>query len=740
MISTYLGYVSATKDMASTLAGIAKQATVKSDQQYYDTHIGKVKNVDEFLNDYKLYSYAMKAYGLEDMAYAKAFMKKVLTSDLSNASSFANKLTDSRYRQFAAAFNFGGASKNQSAQSDSQKTDTIGLYEQSFANETTLAKKESKFYDTWIDKVSNVDDIVNSSRMTDYILRAHGLSPDNISKTFLKSVLTSDVNDPNSFVNTASNFSSASAQSSASVQATYKLIASQFGFNADGTLSGATAQTAQQKQDMISRYDSMVPNLLTPAAATSNDDYYRQAITKVQSLSEITGDNRLFSYIKTAFNLDPKLTPVQFNLVFTNSDYAALTGMADMVAHFQFASDGTLPAGQPAQTPQAIDDISIKYLKQAKGAKQALFTDAEKHYKTAVGEIKTIADFFAANDIKSKDLPTVEDMALRAFGIGKNEVSRDQLRKILESDPYDSKSYVNSLKDSRFVELAKAYNFDSKGNLRAPVTALSQTSINSLISAYSKSKTFGLTGEVRDKAVKDAKDAATEFNKSIVKIKTVDDLLADKKLTEFILVANNIDPKSVDKATLKKAFTADAEDPKGFLNTQAGQRFKAMVNVFNFDAKGNLTTAKIEAGQNKGARLATNDLYLHQTLESQQGDSNEGVRLALYFQRKAPQVNSVYDIMSDPALYNVIKTTYSLPASMSNMDVTRQAAMLEKLFPVKDLHDAGKVDKLLKRFSAVFDAANGGSTASAASAILTRGAGIGMSADLMLSIAQLKSR
>jgi len=484
----------------------------------------------------------------------------------------------------------------------------------------------------------------------------------------------------------------------------------------------------------------MVPNLLTPAAATSNDDYYRQAITKVQSLSEITGDNRLFSYIKTAFNLDPKLTPVQFNLVFTNSDYAALTGMADMVAHFQFASDGTLPAGQPAQTPQAIDDISIKYLKQAKGAKQALFTDAEKHYKTAVGEIKTIADFFAANDIKSKDLPTVEDMALRAFGIGKNEVSRDQLRKILESDPYDSKSYVNSLKDSRFVELAKAYNFDSKGNLRAPVTALSQTSINSLISAYSKSKTFGLTGEMRDKAVKDAKDAATEFNKSIVKIKTVDDLLADKKLTEFILVANNIDPKSVDKATLKKAFTADAEDPKGFLNTQAGQRFKAMVNVFNFDAKGNLTTAKIEAGQNKGARLATNDLYLHQTLESQQGDSNEGVRLALYFQRKAPQVNSVYDIMSDPALYNVIKTTYSLPASMSNMDVTRQAAMLEKLFPVKDLHDAGKVDKLLKRFSAVFDAANGGSTASAASAILTRGAGIGMSADLMLSIAQLKSR
>ena len=734
MISTYLGYVTATKDMTSTLARIAKQQTVKSDQQYYDEHIGKIKNVDEFLADHRLYNYAMKAYGLEDMAYAKAFMKKVLTSDLSDANSFANKLTDSRYRQFAAAFNFGGKSKNQTAQTDAQKSDTIGLYEQSFANEATLATKESKFYSSWIDKVSNVDDIVNSSRMRDYVLRAHGINPDNISKSFLKSVLTSDVSDPNSFVNQAGNFSSAS------VQATYKLIASQFNFNDDGTLSAPSAQTAQQKEAMISRYNNTVPSLLTPAMAVSNDDYYRQAITKVTSLSEITGDNRLFSYIKEAFGLSAKLTPTQFNLAFANPVYADVSGMKDMVAHFNFASDGTLPAGQPAQSAQAIDDISIKYLKQAKGAKQALFKDAEDHYKSAVGKIKTIEDFFAANDTKSKDLPTIEDMALRAFGIDRNEVSRDQLRKILESDPYDSKSYVSSLKDDRYVELAKAFNFDSKGNLRDPVTALSQSSINSFISAYSKAKTFGLTGEMRDKAIKDAKDAATEFSKSIAKVDTVDELLADKKLTEFILVANNIDPKTVDKATLKKAFTADPEDAKGFLNTPAGAKFKAMVNVFNFDAKGNLTNAKIGPGQNKGARLATDDLFLHQTLETQQGASNDGVRLALYFQRKAPQINSVYDIMSDPALYNVIKTTYSLPAAMSNMDVSRQAKMLEKLFPIKDLHDAGKVDNLLKRFSAVYDAANGANTASPASAILNRGSGVGMSADLMLSIAQLRSR
>lgn len=65
-----------------------------------------MKTVDEFLKNDRLYQYAMKAYGLEDMIYAEAFMKKVLESNPTDANSFANKLTDKRYRDFAAAFSF----------------------------------------------------------------------------------------------------------------------------------------------------------------------------------------------------------------------------------------------------------------------------------------------------------------------------------------------------------------------------------------------------------------------------------------------------------------------------------------------------------------------------------------------------------------------------------------------------------------------------------------------------------
>ncbi len=64
---------------ARVAAGLVERQT-----KYYKENIGNVKSVDEFLNNYQLYSYAMDAFGLGEMTYAKAFMKKVLDSDLND--------------------------------------------------------------------------------------------------------------------------------------------------------------------------------------------------------------------------------------------------------------------------------------------------------------------------------------------------------------------------------------------------------------------------------------------------------------------------------------------------------------------------------------------------------------------------------------------------------------------------------------------------------------------------------
>jgi hypothetical protein len=106
MLSTIADYTRLTKDMGKSLTQVATQPDVSRDTDYFLSHIGNVKTIDDFLKDYRLYSYAMKAYGLSDMSYAKAFMRKVLTEGIADNKTFANKLTDTRYRQFAAAFNF----------------------------------------------------------------------------------------------------------------------------------------------------------------------------------------------------------------------------------------------------------------------------------------------------------------------------------------------------------------------------------------------------------------------------------------------------------------------------------------------------------------------------------------------------------------------------------------------------------------------------------------------------------
>ena len=150
MISTYLSYRSYTVDLTKTLTRVSLEAQVSRDAQYYKDNIGKVKSVDDFIDNTRLFSYAMKAYGLEDMTYAKAFMRKVLESDVNDSKSFVGKLTDPRFMAFAKAFNFStnGAvtSSPVAAQETADENDTIGLYSEQRIRLGTAAANGAEYY------------------------------------------------------------------------------------------------------------------------------------------------------------------------------------------------------------------------------------------------------------------------------------------------------------------------------------------------------------------------------------------------------------------------------------------------------------------------------------------------------------------------------------------------------------------------------------------------------------------
>src|SRR5690606_13666463 len=62
--------------------------------------------VDDFMAESRIYNYALKAHGLEDMAYAKAVIRKVRTEGVADSEAFARKLADSRYAALAEAVNY----------------------------------------------------------------------------------------------------------------------------------------------------------------------------------------------------------------------------------------------------------------------------------------------------------------------------------------------------------------------------------------------------------------------------------------------------------------------------------------------------------------------------------------------------------------------------------------------------------------------------------------------------------
>jgi hypothetical protein len=726
------------RDVTAALDRVASQPVVKNDIDYYNKHIGKITTVDEFMKDYRLYNYAVTAYGLDDVGYAKAFMKKVLESDLGDENSFANRMSDPRYLQFAAAFNFG-AKGSKDVQSDGQEDELIGLYSQSYADEETSAETETDYYRANIVKVANVGALLGDTRLRNYMLQAVGLDPSNVSTSYLKSVLTSDLSDPASFANVVGEKDGG---------APFKQLAQLFSFNADGTVANGVAQTPENRDSLIESYNVAVPSFTTAAAAGYNKAYYEAHIGSIRNVQQLTDDSRLFSYVKAAYGLDPKMAAWTFGAIIKSDpkdpkSLANVLGQAAVIKKFNFQQDGTVATGDFAQTDEQIKEASTSYMDNYSAAEESFVAAATKNYQTRMKTgIDNIDNFFVSNKADKSALndsqPELWEMTLRAYGVDPATVSKTQLRKILTSDPYDPKSYVNTLKNDDLVKLVKDFNFDSKGDVDQPLQALPPVEISKYASDYKSKKTLLLTGPELKAERKKVTDDTDYFKENTAKVKTATDFLADKKLVSFIMTAEGLDPKDYSTDFLKKAFAADPNDAKGILNDPANAKIKDIVLSFNFDRKGNLVPDTTSPVQTDAGLDEINSSYLRQTLEQQEGQSNDGVRLALYFQRKASDVTSMYDIMGDKALFQVITTTFSLPAGISNMDVDQQAIMLKRFLNLKDLQDPKKVDTLVKRFAAMYDQQNK-TTNSPALSVLSGGSA-GISADTLLSIAQLTRR
>lgn len=222
---------------------------------------------------------------------------------------------------------------------------------------------------------------------------------------------------------------------------------------------------------------------------------------------------------------------------------------------------------------------------------------------------------------------------------------------------------------------------------------------------------------------------------NIGNIKSVDDFLKDDRIYRYALKAFGLSERAFAKAFFKKVLTEGIDQRSSFANRLADPRYRELVRTFNFARNGELATSTTDAQQ------GTVDRFVRQTLEENAGQQNEGVRLALYFSRKAPELQSTIGILADKALLKVVQTALNIPEATSLLDIDKQVELYSKRINVQDFQDPKKLSAFITRFTTLYELQNPRSTSSTLSpaSLVVGGSGsFGVSSSVLASINNLK--
>lgn len=602
MVNTFTSYSLISRDLPKALARVAKEPVVDNDTKYYLANIGKVKTVEDFVGNDRLYRYAMKAYGLGDMIYAKAFMTKALKEGVSSSDSFANRLSDRRYADFVSAFNFAKygdkATTYNRAQVDVPKNFATHVTLGALSENYEQYGDETGYYLAHISQVKSIDDLMGDSRLLMYAMAGFGLDSTTEPPEKVRAMLEGGVSDPNSPANKLTDKSWAN-------------FVSTFNFAENGAETTSSAAVLNGVPDKFVQGSGLT--LVRPNAdyISAEAAYFKANIGKVKTVTDLVANQRLLSFAMSAYGLDPTVE--------TTKDIRTML------------EGGVQDANSPANQ------------------------SSDKHW----------ASFVAAFDFQQ---------------YGDQATSRDA---VLKDTPllWTGKSSVGLIPPS-------------DGYVKAE-TAYYQANVSSLHS--------------------------------------IDDLMANKRLLNFALSSYGLDPATQTSQTVRQMLEGGVTDADSPANKLTDKRYAGFVTAFNFAQYGDRATT-ITAAQKPSV-----DKYVRQTLETEAGQDNEGVRLALYFQRKAPSLVSFYQVLADPALSKVVRTLLSLPDSFATADVDKQVKYFESKLNIDDFADPDKLGKLMTRFTSLWEVNNPSSSQqSPTAALFGQSAAFGISTDLLLTMAKLK--
>lgn len=342
-----------------------------------------------------------------------------------------------------------------------------------------------------------------------------------------------------------------------------------------------------------------------------------------------------------------------------------------------------------------------------------------EYYQENIGKVTSIDEFVADTRLFN--------YAMKAHGLADMAYAKAFMVKALKEGIGSAESFANKLTDKRYADFVKTYNFAAHGaNTGEYSQARQGTATRYQLAA-------ALNGVLPNDPL--LKAQTEHYLANIGKATSLDQFMKDDALFSFAMKAYGLEDRLGDKTFMRQILEGGVKDPDSLANRQKDPKYAEFASVFNFAEHGGGATSHRPAVEGAVAK------YMRQTLEENAGAQNEGVRLALYFERKAATLTSPYQLLADKALGDVVRTTLGLPDEVVRADVDRQAAMLKDRIDFGDFKDPVKLNKFLARFTTMYEMKHGSpAPAVSASILFARDVSFGISTDALLTLQKLRGK
>lgn len=197
--------------------------------------------------------------------------------------------------------------------------------------------------------------------------------------------------------------------------------------------------------------------------------------------------------------------------------------------------------------------------------------------------------------------------------------------------------------------------------------------------------------------------AIDKFKEGAREIHSLDDFMKNDAVYNFVMKAYGLEEMAFAKAFIRKIVEEGTSDPDSMANKMIDPRYKELAKDLGFDTFANGTKVR-----NPAFIERTVEKYVVGGFEAEQGETNVGVQLSLYFERKASSITNWYQVLGDKALTQVVRTALGIPQAMAGLDVDKQVEFLERRMNIEDFQDPAKVKKFVSRFAVMHDIETGG--------------------------------